>query len=83
MDTDGFLNSGNVACACISKNLINNLSKIFIKFKLEITRKVAVRGGNRRPLYYVRVRRESLQEYSKLIGFSNSHKSKQLNNIFR
>ena len=83
MDTDGFLNSGNAACACISKRLINNLSSIFIKFRLSITRTINIRGGNRRPLYYVRVRRESLDRYKKIIGFSNNYKLKQLKKILR
>ena len=83
MDTDGFLNPGNAVCACISKKLIDNLSDIFIKFGLSITRSVNIRGGNRRPLYYVRVRRESFEKYIKLIGFSNEYKAQQSNVIIR
>lgn len=81
MDTDGFLNSGNVACACISKELINNLADIFTKFNMEITRTSLNRGGNTRTLYFVRVRSRSLIEYSKFIGFSNSHKINSLNKL--
>ena len=81
MDTDGFLNSGNVACACISKELMNNLAEIFTKFNMDITRTSLDRGGNTRRLYFVRVRSKSLTEYSKFIGFSNSHKINSLNNI--
>ncbi len=83
MDTDGFLNSGNAICACISKDLINNLADIFTKYGLEITRRMVKRGGNRRDLYYVRVRRQSLNDYEKLISFSNKYKIKALNNILR
>ena len=81
MDTDGFLNSGNVACACISKELINNLADIFTKFNMDITRTMLDRGGNTRTLYFVRVRSRSLIEYSKFIGFSNSHKINSLNKL--
>ncbi|MEK6928210.1 MAG: LAGLIDADG family homing endonuclease [Nanoarchaeota archaeon] len=81
MDTDGFMSSGNSACACISQELINNLDNIFKKFGLETTRTVLARGGNTRPLYYVRVRRRSLEDYSKVIGFSNTHKMESLNII--
>ena len=81
MDTDGFLNSGNVACACISKELINNLADIFTKFNMDITRTALNRGGNTRTLYFVRVRSRSLIEYSKFIGFSNSHKAHSLKKI--
>lgn len=81
MDTDGFLNSSNVACACISKRLMNNLSSIFIRFGFIITQKTVVRGGNRRPIHYVRVRRESLENYGEMIGFSNIYKNKALKRI--
>jgi hypothetical protein len=83
MDTDGFLNPGNAVCACISRNLISNLSSIFKKFGLVITKKVLQREGNRRPLYFVRVRRESLDNYHKLIGFSNNYKDKQIKEILK
>jgi IS30 family transposase len=78
MDTDGFLNTGNAICACISKKLIDNLSAIFTKFGLSITRTINIRGGNRRPLYYVRVRRESLRKYHNFISFSNEYKHKAI-----
>lgn len=81
MDTDGFLNPGNVVCACISKDLIDNLSEILKKFGLIITRRVLERERNRRPLYFVRVRRESLDDYHKLIGFSNNYKNKKIKEI--
>lgn len=81
MDTDGFLNTSNASCACISLELINNLSDIFKKFNLEITRTVSIRGGNTRPLHFVRVRRKSLDDFNKFIGFSNSHKKMRLNQI--
>ncbi len=81
MDTDGFLNSGNVACACISKELINNLSDIFTKFNMEITRTMSDRGGNTRRLHFVRVRSKSLIEYSKFVGFSNAHKINSLTKL--
>jgi hypothetical protein len=83
MDTDGFLNPGNVVCACISKDLIDNLSGILKKFDLIITRRVLERGGNRRPLYFVRVRRESLDKYNKLIGFSNNYKNKKIKEVLK
>ncbi|MEK6855922.1 MAG: LAGLIDADG family homing endonuclease [Nanoarchaeota archaeon] len=81
MDTDGFMSPGNAVCACISKELINNLSDIFDKFGLKTTRRILDRGGNTRPLNFVRVRRMSLNDYSKIIGFSNSNKAKTLNSI--
>ena len=81
MDTDGFMNASNAACACISERLIDNLSDIFSKHNLEITRSTLVRGGNTRPLHFVRVRRNSLDNYSKYIGFSNSSKIESLKKI--
>ncbi len=83
MDTDGFLNSKNAVCACISKKLIDNLSLIFAQFGLTISRTVLKRGGNRRPLYFVRVRRGSLEEYHKLIGFSNNYKYEKIKEILK
>ncbi|NCO11018.1 hypothetical protein CO038_04220 [Candidatus Pacearchaeota archaeon CG_4_9_14_0_2_um_filter_39_13] len=81
MDTDGFLNPGNAVCACISKELINNLSEIFTSFDLNIKRRVLIRKGNSRPLYFVRVRRKSLERYGDVIGFSNKAKAQSLDNI--
>lgn len=81
MDTDGFLNQGNAVCACISEQLIDNLADIFLKFNFSITRRILARKGNSRPLYFVRVRRKSLESYEKIIGFSNSHKIETLNKI--
>ena len=78
MDTDGFLNPGNAVCACISKELIDNLDSIFRRFGMEVTRKSLKRGGNRRELFFVRVRRKSLLQYSRVIGFSNTYKKKRL-----
>jgi hypothetical protein len=83
MDTDGFLNSSNVICACISKELINNLSDIFVKFGLNITRTSLNRGGNTRELYFVRVRSASLNEYANLIGFSGQNKLNSLKLILQ
>ncbi|MEK6910331.1 MAG: hypothetical protein AABW82_01005 [Nanoarchaeota archaeon] len=81
MDTDGFMNTANAACACISEKLMNNLADIFIKNNLEITRRVLARGGNTRPLHFVRVRSISLYNYKELIGFSGSGKMNYLNKI--
>jgi len=83
MDTDGFMNSANAVCACISKELINNLSDIFTKEGLEIKRRVLVRGGNTRPLNFVRVRSKSLENYAKLIGFSGENKMNYLKEILK
>ncbi len=83
MDTDGFLNSGNAACACISIKLMDHLSAIFERFGLEITRRTLDRGGNTRPLHYVRVRTSSLGRYREQIGFSNTHKLISLNKLLK
>ncbi len=78
MDTDGFLNPANSVCVCISERLIDNLSDIFIKFDMEITRTSVKRGENRRELFFVRVKRKSLEKYEESIGFSNEYKKKAL-----
>lgn len=83
MDTDGFLNLGNVTCACISEKLIDNLSDIFTKSGLEITRRFLKRGGNTRPLHFVRVRRKSLKNYAQFIGFSSKNKINQMNDLLQ
>lgn len=83
MDTDGFMNSANVVCACISEELINNLSDIFTKSGLEITRTILERGGNTRPLNFVRVRSKSLNDYAQLIGFSGENKMNYLKEILK
>ena len=80
MDTDGFVEISNVSCACISQELIHNLTEIFDKYSLKykLTRKE--REG-RHTLFLVRVYRESLEKYKELIGFSNLHKLNSLNKI--
>jgi hypothetical protein len=83
MDTDGFLNEGNAICACISKRLIDNLDKIFKKFKIITSRRCVKRERPRRDLYYVRALREKLNNYNKYIGFSNEYKQKHLNRILK
>ena len=71
----------NAACACISKKLIDNLSEIFEKFQLKISRNSILPSGNRRELFYVRVLRSTLDEYNKVIRFSNNYKREKLLSI--
>lgn len=81
MDTDGFLNKSNAACACISKHLMSNLSEIFRKFGINHSQKKLKRKGNQRDIYYVRAFKENIDIYEKLIGFSNDFKSRKLKEI--
>lgn len=81
MDTDGFLNPGNAVCACISERLIDNLASIFTRFDMEITRTSLKRGGNRRELFFVRVKRKSLNRYAEIISFSNEDKHNEMLSI--
>ena len=82
MDTDGYVETSAVACACTSECLINNLGKIFTE--IGITPKITVRvrkRENRRDLYKVRVKKEDLEIYQKHTGFSNPRKKELLLNI--
>ena len=78
MDTDGFMNNANAACACISKRLMNNLADIFAKFQIIHSRTSLNRGGNTRELFYVRVLKAGLDNYNQKIGFSSDYKKEKL-----
>lgn len=80
MDTDGYVEISNVSCACISRVLINDLIYIFRKYNLTYKLTERKREG-KRPLFLVRVYRDSLEKYKELIGFSNQHKINSLNKI--
>lgn len=80
MDTDGYVEISNVSCACISKRLIKNLTEIFDLFNIKYKLSIRIRAG-RKKLYLVRVYRESLEGYLKIIGFSNDYKLIAINKI--
>lgn len=80
MDTDGYVEISNVSCACISKELINNLARVFDQYGIRYKLTEKQREG-RNILYLVRVYRDGLEKYKELIGFSNSHKIRSLNKI--
>ena len=77
MDTDGFVETYNVACGVISKRLIENLSDIFSIVNLNSKITIRIRPC-RRDLYLLRVPKKSLEIYYKNIGFSNLRKEKKL-----
>lgn len=82
MDTDGFLNDGNAACACISKRLIDSLGDIFTMFQITHSRRsLQPPGKNRRMLFYARVLKAGLLNYKKHIGFSSDYKRDKLISI--
>ncbi len=74
MDTDGFVEPYNVSCGCTSEKLILNLAEIYDKFKIiyKLTRKK--RMPERKDLFLIRVKKESLIDYFNLFGFSNKYK---------
>ena len=83
MDTDGFVETHNVACGVVSKELIKNLQEIFLK--MEITSKLTVqkRGGTRKDLYLLRVPKKGLEDYYNKVGFSNPLKREALLSIIK
>lgn len=83
MDTDGFLNTSNAACACISSSLMDNLSEIFTKFKIDHSKTLTKRYGNQRDIVYVRAFRSTLNRFNDEIGFSSPHKQMTINNILK
>ncbi len=83
MDCEGFVEVSNVSCACISKNLIINLSNIFDKFGIRYKLSIRKREGNRKDLYLIRVYRNSLKDYNKIISFANKYKFDKLQKIIK
>ncbi len=82
MDTDGFVESSNVAIGCVSKGLIEGLLKIFDKFQIGYKLSKKVKEG-RKDLFLVRVPRRFLDKYSCEISFSNPYKLQKLNSILK
>ena len=82
MDTDGFIEVSNVSCGCISERLIKNILDIFDAFGIKYKFSERIRNG-RRNLFLVRVYRESLSDYAKIIGFSNRYKRERLQKIIK
>ena len=80
MDTDGYVEISNVSCACVSKELINNLVNIFERYGLKYKLTEKHRDG-KNILFLVRVYRDSLERYKEKIGFSNNHKIVSINKI--
>ena len=81
MDTDGFVESSNVSCACASEKLIDNLEQILSYFNIKYKRSIKFRAAPRSSLHLIRVYADSLERYHNLIGFSNNHKINSLNKI--
>lgn len=81
MDTDGFVEVSNVSCGSTSERLIKNLAEIFDKFRLRYKISVKIREPLRKNLFLIRVYRDSLEDYKKMIGFSNPYKLQKLNKI--
>ena len=81
MDTDGWVSNSNVSCGSISKNLIADVAKIFTKFDIIYTRSKRNAKNNQKELYLIRVRKQSLQKYLEIIGFSNPRKLNKLKAI--
>jgi len=82
MDTDGFVETYNISCGVISKNLIKNLEKIFLKINIRPNITIRIREG-RKNLYLLRIPRKYLEVYYTNIGFSNPNKSRKLINIIK
>ena len=80
MDTDGYVEISNVSVACISEGLIKDMAKILNKYNLRYKLSKKLREG-RQILYLIRVYRDSLEKYAKLIGFSNFYKAEALRKI--
>lgn len=82
MDTDGYVESYNIGCGCISENLIKNLSEILNKF--EIPNKVSKKiRENRKDIFILRTRKKELKHYFDIIGFSNSRKFDKLKAVLK
>lgn len=81
MDTDGYVEVSNVSCGCTSRRLMKNLAAILDKFDLKYKWSVKKREPLRRDLYLIRIYRNSLESYHKIIGFSNKYKLKSLEKI--
>lgn len=81
MDTDGYVEISNVSCGSTSERLIKNLAQIFDKFGLRYKISIKKREPKRKNLFLIRVYRNSLQDYNKIIGFSNKYKLEKLKKI--
>ncbi len=78
MDTDGFVESHRVACASVSRGLINNLRNIFKLIGINSNIKFIKKNGNRKSQYRVRVKKSDLAIFYHKIGFSNKRKQEAL-----
>lgn len=79
MDTDGFVSKPcTLGFGVVSKKLIDNLRDILLMININPKIRVSQRGGNRKDIYLLRIKKADFNKYIEKIGFSNPRKSVML-----